>query len=257
MSTRSIGSGTISFGLVAVPFKLYTAASADDISFNQLTPAGNRVKQLLADAVTGEVIKDRSTLLKGYEYAKDRFVSFTAEEIKTLDAAKTNAIEILEFVPSNSVDAANIDKNYYLGPDKGGTKAYGLLAATMERMDKVAVARYTTRGREQLVVLRPYRGGIMMSYVYYANEVRNFEEARGSVETQFSDEELAMAEQLVGRYARPSFNVASYKDEYTGRVEAAVAAKVAGQDVPVAKEAPKNNVLDLFAALKASLEAQP
>lgn len=257
MSTRSINSGVICFGLVSVPFKLYTAASEEGISFNQLTAAGNRVKQQYCDSVTGEVIKDRSTLLKGYEYAKDQYVSFTATEMKTMEAAKTDAVEILEFVPSNSVDVVNIEKSYYLGPDKGGAKAYGLLAATMDRLDKVAVARYTTCGREQLVVLRPYRGGILMSYVYYANEVRNFEDARGSVETRFSDEELAMAEQLVGRYAKPAFNIAEYKDEYTGRVEAAVAAKIAGQDVPAAKEAPKDNVMDLFAALKKSLEVQP
>jgi len=256
MSTRSTASGTISFGLVTVPFKLYTAATAEGVSFNQITPAGNRVKQLLADTVTGSFV-DRAALLKGYEYSKGQWVTFTAEELKTMEAPKTDTAEILEFVPADSVDVVNIEKNYYMGPGKGGTKAYGLLAATMKRLGKVAVARYTTRGREQLVVIRPYRGGLMMSYVYYANEVRSFEDASGSVETQFSDEEVAMAEQLVARYEAPSFNVAQYKDEYTSRVEAAVAAKIAGQDVPVAKVVSSDPLMDLFAALKKSLEVKP
>src|SRR6266566_5079652 len=176
MAARAIGTGTISFGLVSIPVKLYTATASEAVSFNLIhSKCKDKIKQQIFCPTDNELV-ERNDLVKGFEYQKNQYVLFTEEELDALEAAKTNSLEILEFVPASTVDWIYISKTYYLGPDKGGDKAYRLLSEAMERTEKIAVGRYWTRGKEQLVLLRPYKQGLMLHYAYYANEVRSFEE---------------------------------------------------------------------------------
>jgi DNA end-binding protein Ku len=253
MSARSILSGVITFGLVSVPVKVYTAASAENVSFNMLTPAGNRVKQSYTDAVTGDKIEQRDCN-KGYEVAKDQYVVFTADEIKALEAERDKIMDIKEFVDADSLDPAQVEKSYYLGPDKGGDKAYLLLSETMNAMGKVAVAQWAARGKEQLVIIRPYKGGLILHQMYYANEVRDFSEVP-SGKLPVSDAERNMAGMLVSALSTGAFEPTKYEDGYVKRVQAAIERKTAGIPAPVVPSAPAPAVIDLLAALKASIEA--
>ncbi len=253
MGARAIGSGTISFGLVSIPIKMYVAASPQSVSFNQLhEKCGGRIKMQWFCPVCEEVVS-RKDLVKGYEYAKNQYVQLTDEELKQLEAQKTNAIDILEFVPLDTVDLVYVDKSYYLGPDKGGDKAYGLLSKAMEDTGKVAVGSMASRGKEQLVLLRPYKQGLLLHYVYYADEVRSFEELGIGAPAQLRDGELDMAERLIDQLSSKAFEPDQYQDEYRARVLAAVEQKVAGQEVTVAPAQPAAQIIDLFEALKASL----
>jgi len=250
---RSILSATLTFGLVTIPVKLYTAASSENVSFNMLTPAGNRVKQHYTDSVTGDPVEQRDCL-KGYEVAKDQYVSFTADEIKALEAEKDKCMNIREFVDADSIDLAQVEKSYYLGPDKGGDKAYTLISETMKAMGKVAVAQWSARGKEQLVIIRPYRGGLILHQMFYAAEVRDFDEI-GFAKITISDEERNMAAQLLTALTTGKFEPSKYEDGYVARVKAAVERKVAGIPAPEVKSAPAPSVIDLMAALKASIDA--
>lgn len=254
MAARAISSGTISFGLVSIPVKLYVAASPQNVRFNQLhAECGSRLKMQMFCPVC-DVVVDRSDIVKGYEYAKGQFVRFDDEELKALEAEKTHQLEIVEFVPLESVDLVQIDKSYYLGPDKGGDKAYRMLSEAMQRADKVAVGRFWTRGKEQLVIVRPYREGLLLHYVYYADEVRSFDEIDTGDEVKYRRGELEMAEQLIDQLSVDSLDTEQFRDEYRDRVMQAVEQKVAGEEITVAPEAPQAQVIDLFEALKASLE---
>jgi DNA end-binding protein Ku len=256
MAARAIGSGTISFGLVSIPFKLYTAASSQNVSFNLLhKKCGGRMKQQYLCPVDNVVV-ERTEMVKGFEFAKDQYVHFSEDDLKKLEAAKTDALELVEFVPESTVDLVYMEKSYYLGPDKGGDRAYQLLAQAMKRSGKIAVGRYCTRGREQLVLIRPYhQKGLIMHYVYYANEVRNFDEVGVGSDATFKDIELDLADKLIDQLATPEFKADKYRDEYQDRVRTAVDQKVAGQEITVAEEAPRAQIIDLFEALKRSLGA--
>lgn len=252
---RATSSATITFGLVSIPVKLYTAASSEAVSFNMLSPAGNRLSQKMVDKVTGEEVQ-RNDTLKGYEYAKDQYVSFTADELKTLEAASDKTVDIKEFVELSSVDLLQVEKSYYLGPDKGGDKGYALLARTMREMGKVAVAQWAARGKEQLVLVRPYKDGLVLHQMYYAAEVRDFEEIEVA-KLEIAEAESEMAKLLIEKLSTGGFDPSKYEDTYRKRVKEAVDQKVAGQDVILPGPAPQKDVTDLFAQLKASLtEAQ-
>lgn len=254
MAARAISSGTISFGLVSIPVKLYVAASAKTVSFHQLHEVcGSRIKMQLY-CPTCERVVERSELVKGYEYAKNQYVRFAPEELKALEAEKTSSLDIVEFVPLPTVDLVYVEKSYYLGPDKGGEKAYRLLSDAMERTDKVAVGRFWTHGKEQLVVVRPYRQGLLLHYVHYADEVRAFDEVPIAERVSYREGELELAERLIEQLATGGFDATKYRDEYRERVHAAVETKVAGQEFTVPPEAPPAKVIDLFDALRASLE---
>jgi DNA end-binding protein Ku len=257
MALRATGSGTISFGLVSIPIKIYTAASSQNVSFNLLSKkTGHRLKQQYVDAVDGTVV-ERADIVKGYEFAKDQYVQFTEEELKKLESAKSSSLELVEFVPEDEVDIVYLDKAFYIGPDKGGEKAYRLLAQAMMKTKKIAIGRFPTRGREQLVIIRPYRKkGLIMHYAYYANEVRNFDEIGLEGESSFRDVEIELAQKLIEQLSSDTFKPEKYRDEYEDRVRAAVEAKIAGQQIVVAEEAPKAQIIDLFEALKRSLGAQ-
>jgi DNA end-binding protein Ku len=254
MAARSIGSGTISFGLVSIPFKLYTATQSKNVSFNMLhAKCGGRMKQQYFCPVDNEIVP-RDQMVKGFEYAKEQFVRFTEDELKKLESPRTDELELVEFVPQSTVDLLFIEKSYYLGPDKGGDKAYKLLSASMERSGKIAVGRYWTRGKEQTVLVRPYKKGLILHYVYYGDEVRSFDEVEKGGEAAFKDIEVQLAEKLIEQLEAPEFNVAKYSDAYQDRVREAIETKVAGHEIMAAPEAPKAQVLDLLEALTRSLD---
>jgi DNA end-binding protein Ku len=254
MPARAISSGTISFGLVAIPVKLFTATSSQQVSFNMLEPqTKSRVQQQYILPASGEVV-NRATLVKGYEYAKGQYVVFDEKELKALETERSNSIDIVEFVPLSSVDLLSVEKSYYLGPDKGGDKAYHLLTTSMQHTKKVAVGRWAARGKEQLVLLRPYKSGLILHQMFYANEVRSFEEVDTGATFEFKDAERNLAEKLIAELSVSEFQPEKYKDEYATRVLAAVEQKVAGEQVHVSQEVPKAQVIDLFEALKQSLE---
>lgn len=256
MAARAIGSGTISFGLVAIPVKLYTAASSQSVSFNMLhAKCGGRVKQQYVCPTDNEVV-ERNDTVKGYEYAKDQFVRFTADELKQLESERTNSLDIVEFVPAQTVDFVYIEKTYYLGPDKGGHKAYHLLSEAMTRAGRIAVGRFMTRGKEQLVLVRPYKKGLVLHEVFYANEVRSFDEVDTTPGIELKETELALAEKLIAQLTESAFDASKFEDTYAKRVIAAVEQKVAGQQITVSPEQPSAQIIDLFEALKKSLEGQ-
>lgn len=253
MPARAISSGTISFGLVSIPVKLYTATSSQQVRFNMLHgETKSRVKQQYILPGSGEVV-DRKSLAKGYEYARGQFVIFTDEELQRLEAEKSSSIDIVEFVPLDSVDLIQVEKTYYLGPDKGGDKAYRLLSAAMNETGKVAVGRWAARGKEQLVLIRPYRDGLLLHQMFYANEVRAFDEVDTGATGMFRDIERELAIKLINELTTAAFDASKYRDEYADRVRAAVDQKVAGQEVTAVGEVPRAEIIDLFEALKQSL----
>jgi len=257
MAARATSSGTISFGLVSIPVKFYTAASSEQASFNMLhRKCGGRVKQQYICPTDNNEIVERTDMMKGYEYARGQYVTFSDEELKGLEAERSNSIDIAEFVPISSVDFVSVEKSYYLGPDKGGDKAYRLLSESMTKKEKVAVGRWASRGKEQLVLIRPYgKDGIVLHQLYYATEVRAFEEVDTGATFQFSDKEHDLAEKLIEQLSSDTFDPEKYSDSYSERVDAAVQEKVEGKEITVAPEAPKAQIIDLFEALKKSLSA--
>jgi DNA end-binding protein Ku len=251
---RSIASGTISFGLVAIPVKLFsTSETGARIQFNSIHEAcGTRIRQQLY-CPTDEVTVARDELVKGYEFAKDQYVTFQAEELKAMEVAPTQSIDIKEFVPLDQIDPLYFEKAYYLGPDKGGTKPYALLSEAMKATGRAALARYAARGKDYLVLLRPFEDGIMMQQLRYRDEIRGFDEVDlGGAEVD--DAELALAVQLVEQIANDTFTPEDYSDGVRDQILAAIEQKVAGQEMTFApKEEPKAQVIDLMTALKASL----
>jgi DNA end-binding protein Ku len=258
MSARPIASGTISFGLVSIPIKLYAASeSSAGISFNMLhAKDGARLKQQYICTKDGELVP-RDQMVKGYEFSKDRYVTFTPEELKALEEQSTQSIEVVEFVPIDKVDPVYFEKTYYVGPDKGGAKAYALLSEVMKDTKRVALARYAARGKMYLVMLRPFEGGIVMQQLLYADEVRPFAEV--PLETaDVSSKELDLARLLVEQRAAKSFQPETYEDDVKKRVLGLIQKKVDGQEISLAPpEAGGGQIIDLMEALKASLAKKP
>ena len=254
MAPHSIGSGTISFGLVSIPVKLYTAASGGGVSFNMLhAKCGNRVKQQMFCPVCNEVV-ERGGLVKGYEFQKEQYVRFSDEELKSLEGESSKVIDIAEFVPLPSVDPIYFEKTYYLGPDKGGEKPYRLLADAMAKTDRVALATFVMRGKESLVLVRPAQDGLMLHTMYFADEVRSFDEIDKGASAKIKEGELDLALQLINGLASQTFSPDRYTDEYRHRVLEMINKKVEGQEVTIAESpAPRAQVIDLMAALKESL----
>lgn len=252
---RSITSGTMSFGLVSIPVKFFTACSSERASFVLLNPETKaRLKQQMFDPTTEKVI-GRENTVKGYEISKGQFVIFTSDELKALESDRTNMIDIQEFVPANTVDLISIEKTYYLGPGKGGDKAYRLFADSLEKKKVMAVGRWAARGKNQLVVVRPYESGLILHQMYYANEVRSFEEIIDAVaKVEIHDRERNLAEKLIDQLSSDAYDAAQYVDEYAQRVFAAAQTKSAGGDIALAAPSAKAQALDMFEALKASLE---
>jgi DNA end-binding protein Ku len=254
MAARSIASLTVSFGLVSIPVKLYSATEASkSISFNLLHKGcGSRLKQQYV-CVKEEVVVPREDMVKGYEFAKDQYVLFSAEELKALEEAGTHMAEITEFVPIESVDPVYFDKAYYLAPDKGGAKPYALLARALRESQRCALGRWAARGKQYIVMIRPVEDGLVMQQLLYAGEVRSIKEIE-IPPTEVKDAELRLAKQLIEAQASDAFDPGAYTDEVAERIEAAIQKKVEGQEISVS-EAPEGGaqVIDLMEALRASL----
>jgi DNA end-binding protein Ku len=257
MAARSIGSLTISFGMVSIPVKLYSATeSSRAISFNLLHKAcGSRLKQQYF-CVKEEVPVAREDMVKGYEFAKDQYVMFSPEELKALEEAGTHSAEITEFVPLKTVDPVYFDKAYYLGPDKGGAKPYALLARALRESGRCALGRWAARGKQYIVMIRPVEDlveGLVMQQLLYAGEVRSMRDL-DIPKTDVKPAELKLAQQLIEQQSAEKFDPAAYTDEVRTRIEAAVQKKVEGQEITMA-EAPEAGaqVIDLMEALRASL----
>jgi len=254
MPPHSIGSGILSFGLVSIPVKMYTAATSAGVSFNLLhEKCGGRIKQQQICPACNEVL-ERSSLVKGYEFAKDQYVRFTEEELKGLEGEASKVIDIAEFVPLESVDPIYFEKAYYLGPDKGGDKAYRLLADAMEKQGRVALAKFVMRGKESLMLIRPAQGGLMLHTMYFADEVRDFGEIDRGQSAKIKAGELELAQQLIDGLSNDEFSPAQYQDEYRHRVLDVVNQKVEGKEVTaVGPQVQRAQVIDLMEALKESL----
>ena len=262
MAARSIGSLTISFGLVSIPVKLYSATEASRaISFNLLHKAcGSRLKQQYF-CVKEEVPVAREDMAKGYEFAKDQYVMFTPEELKALEEAGTHTADITEFVPAATIDPVFFDKAYFLGPDKGGAKPYALLARALKESGRCALGRWSARGKQYIVMVRPVDTGLVeglvMQQLLYGTEVRSINDL-DIPKTEVRPAELKLAQQLIEQQASDKFDPTAYTDEVRARIEAAVQKKVEGQEITVA-EAPEQGaqVIDPMDALRASLEKKP
>src|SRR5215217_4703927 len=256
---RSIWSGAISFGLVNVPVKLFSAVSKKTVRFNQLNKdTGNRIQQKRVDPETGEEVSYEQ-IVKGYELTKDRYVVITPDELDALDPERTRTIDIEDFVDLDEIDPVYYDHPYYLVPDKGATKAYGLLLGAMKESGKVAIARVVLRSKEQLVAIRPAPGDVlMMETMLFHDEVvpsHDLDELPDSKELKASDRELKMAEQLIDSLSS-EFDPSRYKDEYRDKVLELIERKAAGEEIAVQPEAEEPaRVPDLMAALEASLAA--
>lgn len=246
----------ISFGLVAIPVKLFTAAASEDVHFNMLHgKCGGRLKQQMFCPVDNEVV-DRKDVVQGFEYTRGQYVRFSKEEYKALEVARESSITIEEFVPLEYFDMIQVEKTYYLGPDKGGDKAYRLLSQSMKETKRVAVGRWAGRGKEQFVVIRPYKDGLLFHQMFYADELRAFDEVDTGATFQFSEVEQDLAKKLIEQLSNPRFELDKYVDSYRKRVLAAVEQKVAGQELQLAPEAPRAQIIDLFEALKQSLSQE-
>jgi DNA end-binding protein Ku len=255
MAARSIASLTISFGLVAIPVKLYSATEASrTISFNLLHKGcGSRLKQQYFCAKE-DVPVARDEMVKGYEFAKDQYVMFTPEELKALEEAGTHAADITEFVPIQAIDPVYFDKAYYLAPDKGGAKPYALFTKALRESKRCALGRWATRGKQYIVMIRPVEDGLVMQQLLYANEVRSIKEI-DIPSMDVKEAELKLARQLIEQQSSSRFDPSAYTDEVSARIEATVQKKVEGQEITVT-EAPEGGaqIIDLMEALRASLD---
>jgi DNA end-binding protein Ku len=256
MPARALSSATVSFGLVSIPVKLYSAAeSKSALSFNQIHKKdGSRVKQQLISSRTGEVVP-REEIVKGYEFAKNQYVLFEPEELKALEATATHTIDIVEFLTADQIERRYLDKVYYLGPDKGGARAYKLLALALKETGRVALGKYAARGKQYLVMVRPMENGLVMEQLHYPDELRAFSEVPIE-DAAVKPAELKLATQLVEQAAGEEFVPENYKDEVRERMLALIERKVDGEDISVAPTAePEHKIIDIMEALKASLAA--
>ena len=250
----SVWSGYITFGLISIPVKLFSAARSESISFNQLhRECGSRLKQQMVCPVHDRPVT-RDEIVKGYEYEKDRYITIEADEIKKVEPKTAKAMEILEFVPSAQVDPVYFDASYHLMPDEPGRKAYQLLKAALEKSGYLGIAHVSMHNREYTVVLRPHGKGLMMHSMFYQNEVRKLEEIGGIEDAEIKDKELALANLLIESLAG-DFDPSKYHDAFASQLRLLIEAKVQGQPV-VESEKPRHMapVIDLMAALKQSLE---
>jgi DNA end-binding protein Ku len=259
MAARAIASVTVTFGMVSIPVKIYAATQAREaVSFNLLhRGCGSRLRQQYV-CIREDVVVPREDMVKGYEFSKDQYVTFTAEELKELEEKGTQTVEITEFVPAQTIDPVYYDKAYFLGPDKRGGKPYALLAESMRQTGQTAVGRYAARGKQYIVQLRPVRGGLVMQQLLYAPEVRSIDEI-GVADEPLQERELALAKQLIEHISSDAFDPTKYEDEVQKRIKAAVDDKVEGKEIAISPSAPEagGQIIDLMEALRASLAARP
>ena len=257
MAARAIGSGTISFGLVAIPIKLYsTVDTTKAIRFNYLSKDGSRLKQQYIRASDGEVI-ERDDRVQGYEFAKGQYVLFTEDEIKAMHVEATNAIDITEFIPLEQVERVYIEKVYYLGPDKGAARSYHLLKAALQNTQRAALAKYAARGRSHLVLIRPYTegddAGLIMEQLKHNEELRPFAEV--PLEScEIKPDELELALTIIDQRVNEQFEPERFEDEVRSRMMERIQQKIDGQEISTPpEEAAESKIVDLMEALQASV----
>lgn len=260
MAARSTGRVVISFGMAQIGVKLYVSASAESVSFNMISPKNQcRVGQRLFEKLPGSTEDNtlwgeevsRGDTLKGYEYAKDKFVVFTEEEIANMQAAKKDCLEIVEFVPIDKVDPLRVEKTLYLGPDKGMDKGYQFLYAVLKHKNVAAVGTWVARGKENLVVIRAYQHGLIMHQMFYDTEVRAFEDNCAKI--QISPVELAMGSVLVDTLFKPEFDSSKYRDKFVEKVTLAVQIKLGGGTISEVAAPVQSTGME--ASLRASLKS--
>lgn len=255
MALRPLRTATITFGLVSIPVKFYTATSSEDISFNLLhEPCGTRVNRKYWCGEHASVVES-SELVRGFQVSKGSYVTFTDEELQALESGEDRALEITEFVALDEIDPIFFEKAYFLGPSAGGSKTYQLLAAAMRKQGKVALARWIANSREHLVVLRPFRNGLVLHTMFYADEVRDFG-ALEIEEAEVREKELKLAEMLIEELSEEAFDPLRYKDEYRQRVLDKIEAKTKGAQIvsESREESRTGEVVDIMEALRRSLE---
>jgi DNA end-binding protein Ku len=257
MPARSIASLSLSFGLVSIPVKLYTATeSSSDVRFHMLAPDGSRVKQQYVSEKTGEVV-ERSSMNKGYEFEKDRFVVFTSDELKALEDSASHVVEIMAFVPQTSINPAFYDKAYFIAPDKRGGKPYSLLQQALAASGRCALAKWAFKGKTRIVQVRPEEDGLVFQQLLYADEVRSLSDLHIE-HVEVSDSELKLALQIIEQGAEDSYDPAAYEDEEKKRILAAIDEKIEGKQIiarePAEEAEGGGRVIDLMDALRASLK---
>jgi DNA end-binding protein Ku len=254
MAARAISSGTITFGLVSIPIKLYTATQSKSVRFSMLHGKDKaKLKQQYICSSCDEIVT-RDQTVRGYEHTRDQYVLVSEEELKALEKKSDRTIEIEEFVPIAQVDPIFFEHSNLLGPDKGGTKPYRLLCQAMIDTAQVAIGRFSTRGREQLVLLRPTADGLVMHGLFYADEVRSFADIDLGETVEFKDAELALAKQLVETLSAEKFDASRYRDDYRTVLLEAIDRKVAGEEITAPpKPQAREQIIDLVAALKKSI----
>jgi len=255
MAARSLASLTLSFGLVSIPVKLYSATeSSASVSFNLLTKEGSRVKQQYISETTKKVV-DRSEMVKGYEFEKDRYVLFSPEELKALQEGTSHTIDIVAFIPEKAVDPIFYDKAYFLAPDKRGGKPYSLLMEAMRQSGRCALAKWAWKGKQYVVQVRPAEDGLVLQQLLYADEVRSLKDL-DIEKVDVSQGELKLALQLIDQISADTYDPEQFEDEEKKRILAAIDDKIQGKQV-VATEHPEDTgtaqVIDLMQALQASL----
>ncbi|MEJ8840042.1 non-homologous end joining protein Ku [Ramlibacter sp. AN1133] len=259
-AARSIASLSLSFGLVSIPVKLYSATeSSGAVKFNLLTRDGTRLKQQYVSEKDPALVVPRSEMVKGYEFEKDRFVLFTPEELKALEESASPMIEIISFIPEKSVDPLFYDKAYLLAPDKRGGKPYALLAEAMRRSGRCALARWAWKAKQYVAQIRATDGGLVLQQLLYADEVRSLKDL-DIEQVEVTPGELQLALQLIEQISTDKYDPALYVDEEKKRILAAIDAKIAGQQVVTASHeeaAGSAQVIDLMEALRASLAKKP
>ncbi len=251
---RAFASAQISFGLVSIPVRLFSATEASEkISFNMLhKDCGNRIQQQLYCPKDEKTI-ERTETVKGYEFARGQYVTFTEDELKTLEEKATQTIDISEFLPRETIDPIYFAKANYIAPDKGGARAYALFSKALEQTGRWALAKYAARGKQYLVVLRPFGKGLVMQQLYYPNEIRSMDEMDLG-DAVVKDSELKMAVQLAEMGAAEEFHPENYRDEVSERIRATIQKKIDGEEITETEaEQPRAQVIDLMEALKASL----
>lgn len=256
MAARSIASLSLSFGLVTIPVKLYSATeSGADVRFNLLAPDGSRVKQQYVSESTGDVV-ERSMMKKGYEFEKDKFVVFAADELKALEEGASHVVEIVAFIPEKSVDPIYYDKAYFIAPDKRGGKPYSLLQQALLESSRCALATWASKGKTHVVVVRPTDEGLVFQQLLFADEVRSLADLQIE-HVPVSASELKLALQIIEQGTQDSYDPTAFEDEEKKRILAAIDKKIEGKQIvsneAVASATGGGQVIDLMDALRASL----
>lgn len=256
MPARSIDTATIAFGLVSIPVKIFsTSERSHEIHFNFIHDGcGERLHQVYECPKHGTV--DRSEMAKGFELTKGSFVELTKEELKNLEAVASDEIEMREFVPISAIDPIYVDATYYLGPAKGGERAYRLLRDAMEDKELAGVAAYSSRGKQYVVMVRPFEDGLAMHQLRYRDEIKAWDEVPIGKLPKPPASELSLATKVIAQLETDAFDPTKYKDEVKGRVRALIADKAKGGEILAPETEERPAVTDLMAALKASLAGE-